>query len=227
MHAQLGGVEHLDAEDVVLAARAGTHDLGERGEPDPDQLPLLARLLLLLAQLLVADPLERLVERRLVVARVVLEPGRRRVGELVGRDEVLPAQLRRVDAELVGGVLHEPLDEVRGLGDAEGAAIGDAAGRLVRVRTLGDDMRGRDVVGARDDVEEPRLELRRLRVGERVALVGEHLHAQARHRPVRFQGELAVHVEVAREAGRDQVAVRSSIHFTGRPMSSDAAVATT
>ena len=52
----------------------------------------------------------------------------------------------------------------------------------------------------------PGLELRRLRVGERVALVGEHLHAQARHRPVVLQRELAVHVEVAREAGRDQVA---------------------
>ena len=174
--------------------------------PMPISRPSLARALLLLAQLLVADPLERLVERRLVVAGVVLEPGRRGVRELVRRDEVLPPQLGRVDAELVGGRLDEPLDEERRLGDAERAAVRDAAGRLVRVRALGDDVRGRDVVRAGDDVEEARLELRRLRIRVGVPLVGEHLHAQAGHRPVVLQRELAVHVEVAREAGRDQVA---------------------
>ena len=115
MDAQLGRVEHLDPEDVVLAARARADDLGEAREADPDQPPFLARPLLLLAQLLVADALERLVERRLVVAGVVLEAGRGRVRELVRLDEVLPPQLGRVDAELVRRGLDEPLDEVRGL----------------------------------------------------------------------------------------------------------------
>ena len=206
MHAQLGGVEHLDPDDVVLPARPCAHNLREARQPDPDQLALSAGSLLLLAQLLVAHPLQRLVERRLVVARVVLEPGRRRVGELLRRDEVLPSELRRIHSELVRSRLDEPLDEVRGLGDAERAAVSDAAGRLVRVSALGDDVRRGDVVRAGDDVEQAGLELRRLRVRERVALVGEHLHAQTRHRSVAFQCQLAVHVEVAREAGRDQVA---------------------
>src|SRR5206468_11935337 len=97
VHAQLGGVEHLDPEDVVLPARARADDLGERREADAEQPPFLARPLLLLPELRVADALERLVERRLVVAGVVLEAGRGRVRELLGPDEVLPAQLGRVD----------------------------------------------------------------------------------------------------------------------------------
>src|SRR5262249_58015141 len=73
VNAQLGRVEHLDPEDVVLPARAGADDLRERGEADAEQFPLIARPLLLLAQHVVADALQRLVERRLVFARVVLE----------------------------------------------------------------------------------------------------------------------------------------------------------
>ena len=51
--------------------------------------------------------------------------------------------------------------------------------------------------------------------------------AQAEHRAVVLERHLAVHVEVAREPRGDEVLGRSSIHFTGRPSSSDAAVATT
>ena len=204
--AQLRRVEHLDPEDVVVLARARADDLGEARKADPDQAPLLARLPLLLAQRRVADTLQRLVQRCLVVARVVLEAGRRVVRELLRPDEVLAAQLGRIDVELVGRGLDQPLDQVRGLGDAERAAVRDASRRLVRVRAVGDDVRRRDVVRAGDDVEEPRAELRRLRVRVRVALVGEHLHAQPRHLPLARERELGVHVEVAREAGRDQVA---------------------
>ena len=79
----------------------GADDLGERGDADADQPALLAGLLLLLAQLRVAELLEREVHRLLVVARVVLEPGRRLVRELLRLDEVLQPELDRVDAELV------------------------------------------------------------------------------------------------------------------------------
>ena len=89
-------------------------------------------------------------------------------------------KLGRVDAELVGGDVDEALDQVRGLGDAERAAVGDAARRLVRVGAVGDDVRRRDVIGAGDDVEEPGLELRRLSVREEGAVVREQVRPQAR-----------------------------------------------
>ena len=114
-------------------------------------------------------------------------------------------EVGRVDPDLVGRGLHEALDQVRGLGDAERAAVGDAARRLVRVRARRLDVRGGDVVGAGDDVEEPGLALRRLRVGEERPVVGEHLHAQAGDLPV-LERQLAVHVVVAGEARGDEVA---------------------
>ena len=54
-------------------------------------------------------------------------------------------------------------------------------------------------------MEQPGLELRRLRVREGVALVGQQADADRRHLPLVRERELALHVEVAREPGRDQV----------------------
>ena len=211
--AQLGAVVHAQAGDVVVGAVAGADDLGERGDADSDQLALGPRLFLLPAEVVVAELLEREVHRRLVVARVVLEAGRGLVGELLRLDEVLPPELGRVDARSRRPRSDEALDQVRGLGDAERAAVGDAARRLVRVRARRLDVRRRDVVGAGDDVEEAGLALRRLRVGEERPVVGEHLHAQADDLPV-LERQLAVHVVVAGEAGRDQVsgAVLDPLH---------------
>ena len=140
-----------------------------------------------------------------VVARVVLEPGRRRVRELLRLDEVLRPEVGRVDAQLVRRRLHQALDQVRRLGHPERAPVGDAARGLVRVRADRADVGSRDVVGARADVEEPGLEVGRLGVGEERAVVGEERRAQPRHAAV-LERQLAVHVVVAREAGRDQVA---------------------
>ena len=69
VHAQLGGVEHLDAEDVVLAAVAGAERLGHRRDADAEQAALLLRLLLLPQEVLVADRLEPDVEALAVLAR--------------------------------------------------------------------------------------------------------------------------------------------------------------
>ena len=55
-------------------------------------------------------------------------------------------------------------------------------------------------------MEQARPELARLGVGVGVALVGQHVDPQAEHLAVVVQGQLAVHVEVAGEPGRDQVA---------------------
>jgi len=63
-------------------------------------------------------------------------------------------------------------------------------------------------------VEQPHLELRRLRVGVECAFVGEQAGAQAQHRSVPLEREFAGHVEVPREARGDQVlgAVLDPLH---------------
>ena len=205
MDPQLGAVVHLDADDVVVLVRPRADDLGERGHPHAPELPVGALRLLLLAQIGVADLVQRDVHRRLVVARVVLEPRGRVVRELLGLDEVLPAELGWIHVELVRGVLHQTLDQVRGLGDAERAPVRDATGRLVGVGALGGHVHGREVVGAAHDVEQPDLELRGLGVGVERAFVRQERRSESQHRAVGLQRHLAVHVVVAREPRRDQV----------------------
>src|SRR5204863_1998336 len=72
---ELRRVEHLDAQQVVVLARAGPGDLGEARHPDADEPAPAAALLLLLAELLVAGLLESEVEGGAVVAGVVGEAG--------------------------------------------------------------------------------------------------------------------------------------------------------
>jgi hypothetical protein len=114
----VGGVEHLDPGDVELPAVAGADHLRERGHPDADQLGvrvgrgLLQPLGLAATPARVVEQVLRLVQGGVVVAGVVDETGRRQVGELLGPDEVLQPELGRVDAELVGRPVHQPLDDV-------------------------------------------------------------------------------------------------------------------
>jgi hypothetical protein len=207
VHAELRRVEHAQAGDVVRLPRSRADDLGERREPDPEQASLLSRGRLLAPQLVVAELLERELHRLRVVAGVVDEPGRRLVRELLRLDEVVEPELGRVDAELVRRVVDEPFDQVRGLGDAERAAVGDAARGIVGVPAVRDDVRCGNVVRAGDDVEEAGTELRRLRVGEEGSLVGLERRPQAGHLPPLTAAP--AHVVVAREPGGDQVLVRS------------------
>ena len=162
MDADLGGIEHGDAEDVAVLRRAGADDLGEEGDADAHQFARLAALegfllrLLLGAELAVADRVHRLLQGGVIVAGIVFPAERRGVGELLALDEVLHPELGRVHAELLGQDVHRPLDAIGGLGDAERAAIGDAARRLVGVDAVDRAMRDREIVGAGDDVEEAR-----------------------------------------------------------------------
>src|SRR5207237_4724808 len=92
----------------ALAARSDPRrrrdaaDLDVAREADAEVAAALARHLLLGAQAAVVDEVERAVERRFVVARVVREPAQdaRVVRERVLGDEVLPPHLRGVEAEL-------------------------------------------------------------------------------------------------------------------------------
>ena len=137
-------VEHLDAEDVEVVRRPGADDLGEAADADAHQLAALARFSsLLLAQAGVVDHVHAPSGARRVVARVVLPAGRGLVRELLGLDEVLHPELGRVLADVVGQDVDHPLDGVDGLGHAERAAVGDAAGRLVGVDAVDLDERVR------------------------------------------------------------------------------------
>ena len=182
--ANLGAVEHLDAEDVEGVGGAGADDLGEGGDADAHQLAALALLLLLAQQILVADLVERLLQGGGVVAAVVLPAGRRLVGELLGLDEVLEAQLGGVDADLVGEDVDHALDHVHRFGDAEGAAVGDAARRLVGVDAVDLDVGRLQVVGAGGDAEEAGRELARVGGGVEGAVVGDGDHVERGDRAV-------------------------------------------
>ena len=139
-----------------------------------------------------------------VVARVVRPAGRRLVRELLGGDEAAHAQVDRIDLHLERERVDHALHEVHGLGDAERAAVGDAARRLVRVDGLDLDVRRLEVVGAAHDVEEPGRELRRLRRAVERAVVGDHVDPQARDLAV-LRAHLAAHDVVAGEPGGHQV----------------------
>ena len=215
--AQLRAVEHPEAEDVVLGAVAGAHHLGEARNADAGDLALLATRFDVLAHLVVAELLERDIHRLGVVATVVLPAGGGVVRKLLRLDEVLHPELGLVHAKLDRGVGDEALDQVTRLGHPERAPVGDASGSLVRVVAVGRDVCGRDVIGAGDDVEEPGLELGRLRVCEKGAVVAVQVHAQGQHLAVLVQSKVACHMEVAGETRGDQVLVAVLDPFHGAP----------
>ena len=133
------GGEHPDAGVLPAAGavvelaqhprRCEPAHLGEGRDPDAELDPVtgLAALLLLGAQLVVAEHLPGPLGGLLVVPGVVLQPSHRGEGELVGVDPVAPADLDRVLAELGGQLVHQPLDGEGGLGTA-GAAVGVGPG---------------------------------------------------------------------------------------------------
>ncbi len=119
VHPQLGQIEHLDTDDVEVVGRPGPHDLGERADADAHELATGSLLGLLLAQIVVADRVQRLLERRVVVARVVVPARWRVVRELVLADEVLEPERRRVHVPGRGPLIHQALDGVDRLGHPE------------------------------------------------------------------------------------------------------------
>ncbi len=205
VNANLGAVEHLDAENVEVLRRPGADDLGEGGEADSHQLALRSFLGLLLQKRLIADLLERHVERAVVVTAVVGEPECRGIRELILPHEVLAPEFHRIHAELVGEDVHAALDRVAGLGDAERAAIGDAARRLVREVGVDLGVRDREGVAAGDHAEHAGRVFRGVGGGVEGAVIGSGRHAQGGHRAVGPGADLHVHVVVAREPGARQV----------------------
>ena len=164
--------------------------------------PRVPALLLLGPQLVVAEHLLGPGGRGLVVAGVVLQPGHRGERELLVLDPVLLADLERVDADLGGQLVHDPLDAVRRLGPA-GAAVGVGPG-LVGEHRLAGEVVGRELV---DRVEHERAQHRHAAADDRDvrAEVGEQLDLEAGDRAVLLgrQGQLLplVAAVVAAEQG--------------------------
>ncbi len=167
--------------------------------PMPISSPLLRFSACSLRSAGVADDVHRLLERRRVVAAVVFPAERRLVRELVRRDEVLHSQLRRIHLQLLRQDVRHSLDRVHGLGDAEGAAVRDAARRLVRVDAVHLGERVLQVVGAGADREQAGRELRRVGRRVRVAVIGHRLDLERGHRAVLLRAQRRLHVVVARE----------------------------
>ena len=84
-------------------------------------------------------------------------------------------------------------------GDAERAAIGDAARRLVGVDAVDQHVGGREIVRAADDAEQARRPFGGVGAGVERAMVGDGVAAQPRHLAVFGRGDFRLHVEVARE----------------------------
>ena len=106
----------LEADGPGDLGRAEAADLGVRRDADADVLALAPQALLLLAKVVVADPLGSHVEGRGEVAAVVGQPGRHVVAVLECRYQVLAADLDRVHVQRVGELVDHPLDQEYGLG---------------------------------------------------------------------------------------------------------------
>ena len=112
---------HLDRAELLRRER---RDLDVRAHPDAQQQVVAASAprRLLRAELRHARDPQRLVERALVVPDVVGGARRGRVRERVGRDQVLPADVDGVHAELGRDQVHRALDE-RGRLRTAGSAV--------------------------------------------------------------------------------------------------------
>src|SRR5262249_21336256 len=151
VHPNFAGVEHTEAEDIAILDRSGANDLGKEADPDAHQLAGLAPgegfavAALLVAQIRVADRVQRLVERGQVVAAVVFPAKRRLVRELLFADQVAAPHFGWVHAELARQNIDHALNKIRRLCHSERAAIRDTARRLVRIDALDHHMGDWDV----------------------------------------------------------------------------------
>ena len=165
--------------------------------------------------------LHRVVHALAELAAVIGQAQRRLVGHGRGGDDVLPAQRHRIQAELPGGVVDEPLDDIGGLGTA-GPAIG--RGGIGIAEHAGDVHEGgRDRIDAhqREDIGEGGQEVPvRGHIGPHI---GQGAHAKAEEAAVAVQRQLGLAHVVARVlVGRNGLAALAGpldrpAHAPGRP----------
>ena len=167
-----------DLAGAELGAEAGPLDVGAEAEAELDHVAAVAPRLLVGAQLLVAGVGEALLQRRVVLARVVVGARHGLVRELV--DEVLAADVGRVHPDLDREHVDRALHQRRRL-RAPGAAVG-ADRRRVGHDGVEVEVDLRDLVDARGHQAGQHRHQRR--VGRIGAAVGDHADLEA--------GDLAV-----------------------------------
>ncbi len=160
---------------------------------------------MLCTQSFVVDGGEHLIQSGLVVARVVFKTECAGVGELFFLDEVLGADLGLVHAQLLCQDINHAFNQVHRLSHAEAAAIGDATGRLVGVHTLDARVCGRDIVGARANVEQASRKLGWVSTGIKCAVIGDHVDPQSQDFAVLRCRQLTIHVVVTRKCGAGDI----------------------
>ncbi len=123
MHAHLRTLIETGTSAERARDRRGrdTARLDVGGDADAAQLAVFGRLLPALLEAGVVRRLERHLERREIVAAVVLQSDWRLVGVGVLRHEIAPAQLRRIELHLVRGGLDDALDHIGRLRSASAA----------------------------------------------------------------------------------------------------------
>ena len=179
-------VRRLRERDVAHVRDRG---LDGAGDADAEQPPVGPGGALLLAPLVVADKLERVVEAALVVARVVEAARRRAVREVVRAEQVPSRDLDRVEPQAAGGDRHRPLEGEVELGAAEAAVQpGRAAVRQRDAVARGDVT---DPVGAGQRAVHP-VQRRRLGRADVAAHVLDDVVPQREQLPVRGERGLQV-----------------------------------
>ena len=159
--------------------------------------------------------LERIFHHRSKIARVVRARVRRLVRHRLARNEILPAQLERIEAVLVRGVIDEALDRVRDVGTARAAIRRDRHGVRVcepraavhRGNAIDAAHRDREVLGRDEGAERPA-------VG---AEVGAIVPAYREETPSASSASSPVSDSARPWQSLMKVSVRVATHFTGRP----------
>ena len=204
-----------DLDRGVLRGPATGGDLHIAGHADAEDLGVapLTSGRLLGPQLAVAGQADGLVERFGVVTGVVVGVGVGVEREPIGRDEVHPAQLDRVDIELDGGDVHDPLEHRGGFGPTCSPVGADRRG--VRGRRRDVDRHVCDVVGA---VRHASGRVRHHRAEGRVgAAVGEDAGVQTGDPAVAAKAQLdPLHLSSAVE--QRQHVLRACLHPAHRPV---------
>src|SRR5207244_7083469 len=124
---------NLHAAHLKPGASTG---LNKRGQAHAEQLAGRSSPLPQLQQRLPAHELQGVVQGLLVITRIVLQTHRRFIGELIGLEEVAAAKLDWIDAQLMGGRVHDALDGESPFGTASaavgpgGAGVGESAANV-------------------------------------------------------------------------------------------------
>src|SRR6185436_6190025 len=107
----------FDAHGAALETRAAAR-FDESRKTNADEFAFLAPLIAQAQKFIVVGNFERFSEWCFIIAGIVLDAGAGGVGELIGLNEILPANLQAIHAEHSSGFVEQPLDVQYRLGSS-------------------------------------------------------------------------------------------------------------